>query len=59
MAGALAAVDVKNFARHEAGPLEVKDRVDDIGDLAYVPDRVQGAELCICLDGMHRRLDDA
>src|SRR5260370_35793647 len=57
MTCALAAVDVKDFACHEAGRLEVEDRVDDVGDLAYMADRVQSAELRIGLDGVHRRLD--
>ena len=35
---ALAAVDVKDFARHEAGPFQVEDRVDDVGDLAQPAD---------------------
>src|SRR6266446_7633793 len=56
---ALPAVDVKDFAGHEAGPFEVEDRVDDVGDLADTADRVQGGELCIRLDGIHWRLDGA
>ena len=59
VASALAAIDVKDFAGHEAGPFEVEDRVDDVGDLAQTADRVQGGELCILLDGMHWRLDVA
>jgi hypothetical protein len=55
---ALAAVDVQDFARHEAGRLEIEDRVDDVGDLTHMADRVQGVELWMRLDGMHRRLDD-
>jgi hypothetical protein len=37
VARALAAVHVKDFARHEAGLFEVEDRVDDIGNLAVAP----------------------
>jgi hypothetical protein len=54
-----AAVDVHNSARHEAGPLEVEDRLEDVGDLAHTAERVQGVELRMCRDGIHRRLDDA
>ena len=59
MAGALAAVDVQDLVRQEAGRLEVYDRVDNIGDLALSADWVQGGELRIHLGGMHRRLDRA
>ena len=59
MAGALTAVDVQDFAGHEAGLFEIKDRIDDILDLTHVADRVQGAERRVRLGGMHRRLDDA
>jgi hypothetical protein len=41
VAGALAAVDMEDLAGHEARRLEVKDRFDDVGDLAHVPDRVK------------------
>jgi len=58
MAGALAAVDVKDLAGHEARRLKLEDRVDDVGDLAHVPDWMKGLESLMCLDGMHRRLDD-
>ena len=44
MAGALAAVDVQDLAGHEGGTFEIKDRIDDVLDLAHVADRVQGAE---------------
>jgi hypothetical protein len=53
---ALAAVDVKDFAGHKAGPFEVENRVHDIRDLAHMAARVQGVELRMRLDGMHRRL---
>jgi hypothetical protein len=59
VARALAAVDMKDFARHEAGRLEVEDRADDVGDLAHAADWVQVGELRMRLEGMHRRLDDA
>src|SRR4029077_6362898 len=59
VAPALTTVDVKDFARHEAGRLKVEDRVDDVGDLAHMANRVQDAKLRMRLDGMHRRLDDA
>ena len=44
MARALAAVDVQDFARHESGALQVEDCVDDVGNVAHPPDRVQGGE---------------
>jgi hypothetical protein len=47
VARTLATVDVQDFARHEAGPFEIKDRVDDVGDFAQTVDRVQGGELRI------------
>jgi hypothetical protein len=59
VARALPTVDVKDFARHEAGPFEVEDGLDNGGELAETANRVQGSELSICLDGMHRRLDGA
>jgi len=56
VAGALASVDVEDFAGHEAGAFEVEDRVDDVGDLAQSADRVQSSELRVLIDGMHWRL---
>jgi len=44
VARTLAAVDVQDFARHEAGPFEIEDRVDDVGDFAQTAYRVQGGE---------------
>ena|SRR6516165_11714316 len=38
MTCALAAVDVKDFARHEGCRLEVEDRANDVGDLAHMVD---------------------
>src|SRR5215470_8006320 len=58
VAGALAAVDMEDFAGHEARLLQIEDRVDDVGDLAQAADRVQAGKLRISLDRMHRRLDD-
>jgi hypothetical protein len=58
MAGALATVDVEDFAGHEAGPFEVEDRIDDVGNLAQPADWVQVAS-CAYSDGMHWRLDGA
>ena len=43
MARALAAIDVKDLARHEAGPFEVEDRVDDVGDLAQMANVARSA----------------
>ena len=40
VAGALAAIDVKDLAGHEIG-LELEDRVNNVGDLAHMADRVQ------------------
>jgi hypothetical protein len=37
--GALAAVDVKDFARHKAGRFQIEDRIDDVGDLADTANR--------------------
>ena len=59
MASALATVDVKDLAGHEARRLKVEDRIDDVGDLAHVPDWMKGLESLIRLDRMHRRLDGA
>src|SRR5260221_14195498 len=58
MAGVLAAIDVQDFARHEASLLEVKNRLDDVGDLPHAAQRMQGGELRMRLGGMHWRLDD-
>ena len=58
MTCALSAVDVKDFASHEGGRLEVEDRANDVGDLAHVADGVQGIELRMRFDGVHRRFDD-
>jgi hypothetical protein len=38
--GAPAAIYVKNLARDEAGPLQVKDRIYDIGYFTHMADRV-------------------
>ena len=43
MTCALAAVDVKDFARHEGCGIEVEDRADDVGDLAHMADRVRAS----------------
>ena len=39
MAGDLAAVDVQDLAGNERRRLQEKDAVDDVADLAHVPDR--------------------
>jgi hypothetical protein len=44
MASALAAVDVKDLARHEARRLKVEYRIYDFGDLAHAPDGMKGVE---------------
>jgi hypothetical protein len=61
VAGALDSVDIADLAGHEARPDEVKDRNNDVGDLAHTPDRVDGVKLRMscnrthwCLDGSHR-----
>ena len=41
MARALAAVDMEDFACHEAGRLEIENGIDNIGNLTHVTDRVQ------------------
>ena len=58
MTCALAPIDVKDFASHEGCRLEVKDRANDVGDFAHMADGVQGIELRIRVDGVHRRFDD-
>ena len=45
MACALTAIDLKDFAFHEAGPFEVHYCANDVGDLAQTAARVQGGEL--------------
>jgi hypothetical protein len=59
VARALAAVDVKDFARHKAGRFQIEDRVDDVGNLAHMANRVQRAQLRMHFDRVHRRVDDA
>src|ERR1700736_596828 len=59
VARALPAVDMEGLSGHEARRLEIEDGVHDVDDLAHSADRVQGAELRIGLDRVHRRLDDA
>lgn len=59
MASGLAAIDVQRFACDEVGALEVKDRVDDIGDLAQPADRVQGRQQGVCFRLVHGRADNA
>ena len=59
MASALAAVDVKDLARHETRRLKVEDRINDVGNLAHAPDGMKGVEGLMGLYRMHRRLDDA
>ena len=58
MTCALAPIDVKDFASHERCRLEVKDRANDVGDFAHIADGVQGIELRMRVDGVHRRFDD-
>src|SRR5262245_18862902 len=57
--GALAAVDMQDLARHEAGLFEIEDGVSDVRHLAHVADRMQDSERGVGLGGVHRRLDDA
>src|ERR1700744_4120338 len=59
MAGALAAVDMEDFARHEVRRFEVEDRLDDVGGLAHAPYRFKRRESVLALDRVHRRLDIA
>jgi hypothetical protein len=54
-----AAIYVKDLSGNESRRLEIEDRVHDVGDLPHAPERMQGAELRMCLDGIHRRLNDA
>jgi hypothetical protein len=49
VAGALPAVDMEDLAGDEAGRLEIEDRLDDVGDLAYTAERVLGGELRMSL----------
>ena len=59
MARALPAVDVEGLSGHEGGRFEIEYGVHDVGDLAHSAERVEAAERTMCLDGMHRRFDDA
>ena len=60
MTGDLAAVDVQDLAGDERRRLQEEDAVDDVADLADVPNRGElGAEPGVALRRMHRRLDDA
>lgn len=54
-----APIDVERLSRHEARRLQIEDCTDDIGYLPHVADRVQGIELGMGLDWMHRGFDDA
>src|SRR5262249_42172606 len=59
VAGALAAVDVEDFAGHEARRLEVENRFDNVGDLAHMADRLKSPEGLMGLDRVNRRLHEA
>ena len=59
MACGLTAVNVKDFARNKTARFEAQDRIDDLEDLSHTAKRVQDGKLCIRLDRVHRRLDDA
>jgi hypothetical protein len=39
--GALTSVDMKDFAGHETGRIEVKDSVDDVGHFTHMADRLR------------------
>ena len=59
MARALAAIDVKDLARHEACRFQIEDRAHDLGDFTQPPKWVQLGEPRMRFDGVHRRLDAA
>src|SRR6266478_2369634 len=59
MAGALAAIDMQNFARDERCRFQVEDRADNVGDLAHMSDGVKEPERLIGFRGMHGSLADA
>ena len=59
MTGALATVDVQNFASHERGVFQKQDRVDDILNFAHASDRMQLRKELMCLGSVHRRLHNA
>jgi hypothetical protein len=53
MTGALATIDVKDLAGDKAGRLKVEDCIDDVGDIAHVPDRMQSPERGVGLNRVH------
>src|SRR6185312_609915 len=57
VASALAAVDMKDLAGHEASGFEVEDGVHDIADFAHPLHGVEPGQELVGLCGMHRRLD--
>src|ERR1700733_7087497 len=60
VAGDLPAVDVQDLAGDERRRLQEEDAVDDVADLAHMPDWGElRAEPDVALRRMHRRLDDA
>src|SRR5580693_2695936 len=59
VAGALAAVDVQDLSSHELGGLQIRDRFDDVADVAHPADRMQRGERVVGLLGVHRSADDA
>ena len=60
MTGDLAAVDVHDLAGDEGRRLQEEDGVDDVIDLADVPEWDEALpETGVALRGMRRRLNDA
>ena len=58
--GALAAVDVQDLAGNERRCLQEEDAVDDVADLAHVPEWGELRAKCgVAFRRMHWRLDDA
>ena len=53
------AVDVQDLAGHELGGLQVRDRFNDVVDVAHPADRMQRSQCVVGLLGVHRSADDA
>jgi hypothetical protein len=57
--GALAAIDMQDFAGDEGGALQEQDGVNDVLCLSHASDRMQVGEELVGLGRVHRCLDDA
>ena len=45
VSGCLTAVEVQRLPGNERGPLEIENRIDDVGDLAHTTEGVQGTQV--------------